>query len=318
MDKMKKTRKVKTLVKDLMVEFEEEYVIDLKTGEEVFDRDVEIDNDIRLYDVYKSQKKLLTSSEIKAIRNKYDMTQKEFALALGVGEITIHRFENGSIQTESVDSIIRLSDDPYIMYDLLIKNKDSFENDNFERLMNIIIELKKIKFHKIANFDYSDFDLCDFETISVEEVANELIYEYNNQIDLQAKKYGIEDFFVNSEYITHLKVQKLLYYIQGIALTIFNKPAFNSDICAWQYGPVVEKIYKKYRGRKSTIEVDKPSKVSNGLKKIIGIVIRDYGKIAPGSLIDLTHDEDPWRETDSSCVISIDKIKNYFDKVYHN
>lgn len=50
---------------------------------------------------------LLTSSEIKDIRKKYDMSQKEFALAIGIDEITIHRLENGSIQTKSVDSIIK-------------------------------------------------------------------------------------------------------------------------------------------------------------------------------------------------------------------
>lgn len=35
------------------------------------------------------------------------MSQKEFALAIGIDEITIHRLENGSIQTKSVDSIIK-------------------------------------------------------------------------------------------------------------------------------------------------------------------------------------------------------------------
>ena len=58
----------------------------------------------------------MTTNEIKLIRKKYGMNQKEFSQALGFGEITIHRFENGSIQTEAVDAVIRLSEEPDIMY----------------------------------------------------------------------------------------------------------------------------------------------------------------------------------------------------------
>ena len=86
-----KVRKTKANVKGIVIEFDEYYMIDPVTGEEVFDRNIEIENDARLYDIYKKQMNLLTSSEIKNIRKKYDMNQKEFALSIGVGEITIHR-----------------------------------------------------------------------------------------------------------------------------------------------------------------------------------------------------------------------------------
>ena len=102
-----KVRKVEANVQGINIEFDEYYKINPVTGEEIFDRDLEIENDTRLYDIYKKQMNLLTSSEIKDIRKKYDMSQKEFALAIGIDEITIHRLENGSIQTKSVDSIIK-------------------------------------------------------------------------------------------------------------------------------------------------------------------------------------------------------------------
>lgn len=104
-----KMRKIEANVKGKMIEFDEYYMVDPITGEEIFDRNIEIENDIRLYDIYKKQMNLLTSSEIKNIRKKYGMNQKEFALSIGVDETTLQRNENGSIQSESVDSIIRLS-----------------------------------------------------------------------------------------------------------------------------------------------------------------------------------------------------------------
>ena len=47
----------------------------------------------KLVDAYKEEKELLTSNEIKEIRNMYGMTQKEYAFDLGMGEISIHRLE---------------------------------------------------------------------------------------------------------------------------------------------------------------------------------------------------------------------------------
>lgn len=63
-----KTRRIEANVKGKIIEFDEYYMIDPATGEEVFDRNIEIENDARLYDIYKKQMNLLTSSEIKNIR----------------------------------------------------------------------------------------------------------------------------------------------------------------------------------------------------------------------------------------------------------
>lgn len=311
-----KKRKVEVNVKGKMIEFNELYKIDPKTGEEVFDRNIEIENDIRLYDIYKKQMNLLTSSEIKNIRKKYGMNQKEFALSIGVGEITIHRFENGSIQTESVDSIIRLSEDPDIMYNLLIKNQSNLSDNDFSTFLNKVNILKKLKQHKIANFNINDYMDFKFETESIDNVTKELIFQYNTQIDNVSKKYGIEDNCGAAEYITPLKLQKLLYYIQGMSLRIYGKPAFLNNISAWQYGPVVEDVYQQYKGR-NPISISKIDYVvCDGLKKIIELVVASYGQIEAGSLIDLTHDEDPWINSVDSGVVSIDLIKEYFNKVY--
>lgn len=311
-----KTRKIEANVKGKIIEFDEYYMIDPVTGEEVFNRNIEIENDARLYDIYKKQMNLLTSSEIKNIRKKYDMNQKEFALSIGVGEITIHRFENGSIQTESVDSIIRLSEDPDIMYNLLIKNQANLSASDFSSFLKKVSALKKLKHHKIAHFNINDYINLNFKTESIDNVTDQLIIEYNTQIDNVSKKYGIEDNCGAAEYITPLKLQKLLYYIQGMALRIYGKPAFSNIISAWQYGPVVEEIYQQYKGRNPISTPKTTYNVCDGLKKIIELVVSSYGQIEAGTLIDLTHDEDPWINSVNSGTIGIELIKEYFNKVY--
>jgi len=54
---------------------------------------------------------LLTSLQIKQIRAKRSMSQAQMALFLDIGEKDITRYENGSIQTKSIDDMIRLMDD---------------------------------------------------------------------------------------------------------------------------------------------------------------------------------------------------------------
>jgi len=311
-----RTRKIIANVKGKEIEFDEYFLIDPETGEEKFDRNIELENDLRLYDIYKKEINLLTSTEIKNIRKKYGMTQKEFALSIGLGEITIHRFENGSIQTEAVDSIIRLSADPDIMYNFLIKNKSNFEESEYVNFLNAVCTLKSLKEHKIAQFDINNITHLKFDTIDVKKVTNQLIIKYNSRVDELSKKYGIDNMCSVAEYITPLKLQKLLYYIQGISSKIYGKPAFTNNIYAWSYGPVVNEIYQMYNGKSPISTPKKEYKISDGLSKIIDIVIASYGQIEAEKLITLTHNEEPWSNTERNCVISFDSIKNYFEKVY--
>lgn len=53
--------------------------------------------------------------------------------------------------------------------------------------------------------------------------------------------------FEDSEYITNLKLQKLLYYIQGEYMAKMNTPLFNDDFLAWEHGPIIREVYDKYK-----------------------------------------------------------------------
>jgi len=78
-------------------------------GEVVNVKQITKSNEIAVYDEYKKKVGLLTSGEIKEIRGKYNLSQTDFGKILGCGEKTIVRFENGGIQSKSMDKLIRLS-----------------------------------------------------------------------------------------------------------------------------------------------------------------------------------------------------------------
>lgn len=141
MEDIIKTRKRKAKVKGVMLEIIEEYMIDSNTGNEINNHKLDMENDKKLVDAYKEEKELLTSNDIKEIRNMYGMTQKEYAFALGMGEISIHRLEKTFIQSDETDSLMRLSVDPSIMLKLLKINKSRFEEDVYNRLTTKCEEL---------------------------------------------------------------------------------------------------------------------------------------------------------------------------------
>lgn len=47
--------------------------------------------------------------------------------------------------------------------------------------------------------------------------------------------------------LTHLKLQKLVYFAHGIYYATYDKPLINASIEAWQYGPVIPVLYRRLR-----------------------------------------------------------------------
>ncbi len=56
----------------------------------------------------------------------------------------------------------------------------------------------------------------------------------------------------SGELISNLKLQKLLYYAQGLHLALHDRPLFDASIVKWTHGPVVEDIYRRYKSHGSS------------------------------------------------------------------
>lgn len=135
--------------------------------------------------------------------------------------------------------------------------------------------------------------------------------------------YIISYFQERGGLITNLKLQKLLYYVQGWYLAFHDgNPAFDGEFEAWIHGPVNNEIYQQFKSKQWRPILDQQSKVTLGddLKDLVDKVLEVYGG---DSAIDLelrTHREAPWIEArgnlpeDSNCSIIITKesMYNYF------
>lgn len=306
-----KLRFVTVEVKGKPIKYLEKYVVD-ENGEEIFNRDIEIENDIRLYDEYKLKTGLLTSSQIKRIRSKYGLTQKEYALVLGMGEISIHRFEKGSIPTDTIDNVIRLSANPINLKEMLKRQMFDIPEELYSKVSDRINELLCLKEHALIDMDNIERDSGVIFPYSATDIAKKIIDKYYEYINKNTNIYGTD-----VEYITNEKLQNLLYYVQACCLYLYDKKAFKEKIYATSKGAMIEgieEINNNYVCEENE-EYGKESFKSN-IDEIIEQVIENYGKIETNKLIEHFCNEDPFVKTKQGEEIKIKHIKEYFNKIY--
>ena len=95
-------------------------------------------NSLAQKDAYRKAVRLLTSDEIKSIREKFGMGQKEFAEVLGWGAVTVARYETQQVQDRAHDDILRKIDsEPKWFLEMLDRAKDK-------------VGLKYVQYYSIA------------------------------------------------------------------------------------------------------------------------------------------------------------------------
>jgi len=104
------------------------------------------------------------------------------------------------------------------------------------------------------------------------------------------------------EALTHLKLQKLLYYAQGFHMALFGGTAlFPGAIQAWDHGPVSPDIYHRFKGYGRDPIPVQPDADDIGLtddqKELLNDVWNAYGQFSAWKLRNMTHDEAPWKNT---------------------
>ncbi len=123
------------------------------------------------------------------------------------------------------------------------------------------------------------------------------------------------------EDLTNMKLNKLIYFAQGQYLKETGKPLFNDNIEAWDYGPVVESVYQKYKRFNNKPISIYNKRMANTISMevsdfLIGIS-RKYGKFTASSLVSKTHMiNSPWDQVyqgkERHVLIPVNIIKEYF------
>ena len=145
---------------------------------------------------------------------------------------------------------------------------------------------------------------------SVQDIAKWILTR--NRLEVQTE---------DGDYISNLKLQKLLYYSQGCFLALRDEPLFDSPIEAWTYGPVVPEVYHLYKSYGSSAIDSSDIIFDTDLilpedRNILEEVYSEFGQYSAAKLVKMTHEETHWISTKKNCVIDNEVIKKYFKENY--
>ena len=158
---------------------------------------------------------------------------------------------------------------------------------------------------------------------SAKEIAKWFLVKDN--VEAKENEFEEEPY----ERITNLKLQKLLYYAQGLYLAIYNEPLFSENIEAWPHGPVVRdvyNIYSSFKGNPIKINITKQDEnvitkieEDNKANSIVNLTYNNFAIYTAWQLRNMTHeDNSPWDLTQKNkgifSIIDNEEIKEYFKK----
>lgn len=136
--------------------------------------------------------------------------------------------------------------------------------------------------------------------------------------------------------VSHLSLQKIAFFCHAWSLTSLGKPLIKHQFEAWQYGPVLQYLYRDFRdferdpitsraeklnpvsGRAEVVPYQLDDETEQLLRKVIGF----YARLSAGTLVELSHvDDGPWHQAwnhsgkvNPGMKIDDISIKNYFSK----
>lgn len=249
-------------------------------GSELFIDALSEENMKRLYLKYREANGIISLEKIREISARYKIGKRPLSQLLGWGDNTYSRYFDGDLPTKQYSDILnRLYDDPDYYIQLLEERKDVLAGSTaYEKSLKAAVDYKTGNVTKI------------------DEVAAYLLCE--------------------CEDITHLALQKMLYYVQAFYEAFYKSFIFADECEAWVHGPVYPKIYRKYSGynfAEHKLE-NREFDFTDDEKAIIDSVIQSFGCYSGKILEKFTHSEMPWIQTRKG--LECDEIENrIIDKV---
>jgi uncharacterized phage-associated protein len=137
------------------------------------------------------------------------------------------------------------------------------------------------------------------------------------------------NIFDVAKYILHsiggeiftMKLQKLCYYSQAWNLAWHGVPLFPEHFRKWDNGPVCTELFNVHRRWFSVEEEEIPESLLSGEEftisnlKTINQILEDYGNFNGAQLSEISHQEDPWKNTPKEKVIPNETILKYYSSV---
>lgn len=309
-------KSIKVTIKNEEVECLQKFYVCCETGEQIEFENGKLANEnlLALRDAYREKHNLMTSKDIRNLREKYNLTQSELATILDWGEVTITRYETKQIQDEAHNDILFLLDsDPKEVFDRLQNHINSFSKERYEYLKEIVI--KQIQTTGISNTKrkllkemYASYD-------------SKTVKNGNKLLDIDKIVDMISYFAIFVPNLYKVKLMKLLWYADMLAfqkngeaisgLVYLHEPLGalphgHAEILALSELNVVEEYFNsdKIGIRITSNKLLEEIKLTGEEKNILDVVISKFKNFSSPNISEYMHKESAYINTSKNQIIS--------------
>lgn len=304
-----RTRKNRITIRGTEVEYDEKYYKCNKYDNEeseFCDGKQNDENLLNARNAYRKKIGLLTSDEIVDIRKEYDLSQVELARLIGVGDVTIARYETKAIQEPVYDNILRrIKMYPLEAFELLNINKSKFSGERYNQIYNKILENQskygiEMETRKLLQSDYINY--------SKPCAANG-----NKVLDIDLIEKIISYIAFQRENLYKTVLMKFLWYIDKISFSI-NKTSLTGLVYIHEsYGALpighynligLNNVFKQEIFENGTYKIKiLPSPnvsfidLTNEQKRIIDQVLDQFKDMRTNDIVETMHSEPEYVHT---------------------
>lgn len=180
------------------------------------------------YNEFRSRKGYVQPSEIRDFRKKLGITQTEFSQLLGIGIATLSRYENGALQDEAHDRVLRLGMDPDNLLKLIKNNPRALSSETRQELIQKIVqERQRVNWKDFLIDLYGNYEsdlFCGYKRFDAE------------------KLFQVIKFFCYPEGVYKTKLTKLLFYADFKHFKDYSVSITGSKYAHLPYGPVPDQF----------------------------------------------------------------------------
>ena len=292
-------------------------------NQDLYVNKIEDENNERIYKIYREKANIIKAEDIVKLREKYDISQRELTAILGLGKMTINRYERGGLPTKSQSDYIKL----------LIENEDKFIEKVKEAYENNNITEKTYKKIVAEGQEENIGKKRVQENIRryLKEVLNRKPDIYNGYKSLDLEKIENIISYIASK-VKNLTITSLNKYLWYIDMLSFNKRAVAITGLTYQnqkFGPTI--VYKKYdelsllddKYQREDIETENGNttkiisnenfnldKINDSEKEIIDTIIKLLKNKKVTDISEMSHREDGWKKTKRLEKISFEYAMN--------
>jgi putative zinc finger/helix-turn-helix YgiT family protein len=264
------------------------------------------------YREYRRRHEMLQPEAIYEWRKRYGLTQQELTRLLGWGGATLNRYENGALQDEAHEKMLRLAMDPHNLLKLIKKEPEALNPDKYDRLISELsaTEEESCSFERIFEErfgDYSPDELSGYKRLQLTKLFNAILFFCQKEGGQLKTKLNKLLFYADFKHFKHHTVSITgTHYIRlpygpvpdqyGFYFAeLINEGSLENEETF--VGPYTDDSYKSIREPDLSVFIDSEIETLNEVNNFF----KDYSSSA---IREFSHNERAYMRTNSGSIIS--------------